>query len=140
MSTISRATLRVSCCWTSWAKTLSRLASCERGLEFGGWRVGKDFALGDDDDAVADQLDDFEHVRDVEDGLALRGELLQQVFEEPGGDDVEAGERFVEDEQLGIVQQGGGDEDALLHALGVERDGRVAPGLEVEQSEQACWP
>ena len=35
------------------------------------------FAFGDDDDAVADLLDDFEDVGDVEDGFALGGELLQ---------------------------------------------------------------
>jgi hypothetical protein len=34
------------------------------------------------------------------------------------------------------VEQGGGDEDALLHAFGVERDGRVAPGGKVEEGEQ----
>ncbi len=112
------------------------IGELQGGLQLGGWGVGEDLSFGDDDDAIADQLDDFEDVRDVEDCLALRGELLQQIFEETGGDDVEAGERLVEDEQLGIVQQGGGDEDALLHALGVERDGRVAPGFEAEQGEE----
>ena len=85
---------------------------------------------------MADQLDDLEDMRDVEDGLALCGELLQQIFEEPSGDDVEAGERLVEDQEPGIMQQRSRDEDALLHALGVERDGRVAPGLEAEKREE----
>ena len=112
------------------------MASCERGFELGGWGVGEDFAFGDDDDAVADVLDDFEDVRDVEDRLALGGERFEEVFEETRGDDVEAGERFVEDEQLWVVQEGGGDEDALLHAFGVEGDGGVAPGFEAEQGEE----
>ena len=36
MATSSRATLWVSCCWTSWAKTLSRLASCSDVLSSAG--------------------------------------------------------------------------------------------------------
>ena len=71
----------------------------EGGFEFGGWGVGEDLAFGDDDDAIADELDHLKDVRDVEDGFALRGELLQEVFEEARGDNVEAGERLVEDEQ-----------------------------------------
>ena len=68
--------------------------------------------------------------------LPSRGEELEEIFEEARGDDIEAGERLVEDEQLGIVQQGRGDEHALAHAFGVGRDGRVLPGLEMEQLEQ----
>ena len=67
------------------------------------------FAFGDYDDAVADLLDDFEDVGDVEDGFALGGEGYEEVFEEAGGDYVEAGEGFVEDEEFGIVEEGGGD-------------------------------
>jgi hypothetical protein len=37
------------------------------------WGVGEDFSLGDDDDAIADEFDDFEDVGDVEDGFALGG-------------------------------------------------------------------
>ena len=36
MSTNSRATLSVSCCWTSWAKTLSRFASASEVLSSDG--------------------------------------------------------------------------------------------------------
>ena len=69
--------------------------------------------------------------------LPWAASCCKEIFEEARGDYIESGEGFVEDEELGIVQQGGGDEDALLHALGVERDGRVAPGFEAEEGEEA---
>jgi len=107
------------------------------GGELRGRSVGEDATLGDDDDAVADLFDDFEDVGDVEDGFALGGEQFKKVFEEAGGDDIEAGEWFIKDEQLGIVKQGGGDEDALTHSLGVGRDGRVLPGFEIQEAQKA---
>ena len=64
------------------------------------------------------------------------GELLQKIFEQPSGNGVQAGERFVEDQQPRIVQQGSRQQHSLLHAFGVKRDGRVAPALQVEKSEQ----
>ena len=66
------ATLCVSCCWTSWAKTLSRLASAREVLSSAGGASARILALRDDDDAMADQLDHLEDMRDVEDGFALR--------------------------------------------------------------------
>ena len=44
-------------------------------------RVGENPALRNDDDAVADLLDDFKHMGDVEDSFALRREQLDEVFE-----------------------------------------------------------
>jgi hypothetical protein len=101
-------------------------AELHDGCELGGWSVGEELALGEDDDAVADLLDDFEDVRDVKNRLPFCGEFLEEVFEEAGGGDVEAGERFVEDEEAWVVEERCGDEDALLHSLGVGRDRRVA--------------
>ena len=51
-----------------------------------GGRVGEDAPAGEDDDAVANALDDLEHVRDVEDGLALRGEQDEEVLEKTSRD------------------------------------------------------
>ena len=79
--------------------------------------VSDDFSLREDNDAVTDALDCFEHMRDVEDGFALAREQDEEVLEQARGDGVEAGKRLVEDDQLGVVQQGRCDEDALLHAL-----------------------
>ncbi len=100
MSTMEAATWTVSVCWTSWAKTLSSVGQLHQAGEVAGRGVCDDLAPGEDDDAVADALDDFEHVRDVEDGFAFAGEQDEQVFEEAGGDGVEAGERLVEDEEV----------------------------------------
>jgi len=105
--------------------------------EVSGGRVDEDSAFGEHDDAMAYLLYDFEDMGDVEHGFALGGELQKKVLEEPRGDDIEAGERLVEDEQARVMEQRGGDENALLHALGVSRDGGVAPGTKREQSEQA---
>ncbi len=83
------------------------LEICElkRSLELGGRSVGQNPASRDDDDAVADELDHLENVRDVENCLALCGECFEKILEETRRDDVKAGERFVEDEQLRIMQQ-----------------------------------
>ena len=92
--------------------------------------------LIDDDDLRADLFDHFEDVRDVQDHFAAAGELAEQVLEEQGGSDVDAGERFVEDQYVGVMQQRGGDQDALLHALGVGGDGRVAVRVQLEELQQ----
>ena len=76
-------------------------------------------------------------MRDIEDGFAFGGERGQQVFEEARGNDIEAGKWLVEDEQLRVVHERGCDEYTLLHALGVERDRRIAPGFERQKFEQS---
>ena len=100
--------------------------------------VGDDLAAGEHDDTVADELDGFEDVRDVEDGFALTGEEKEEVFEEAGGDGVEAGERLVKDEEARIVEEGGGDQDALLHAFGVVGQGGVLGFFEREEMEEGA--
>ena len=49
--------------------------------------------------------------------------------------DVEAGERLVEHQQLGVVDQGGDEHDALPHALRVGADEAVAAAVEGETFE-----
>ena len=44
--------------------------------------------------------------------------------------DIETRKRFVQDEQLGIVHQGGDQHDTLAHAFGVGTDGHVAASVE----------
>ena len=50
-----------------------KIGQAHQLCEIGGRRVGQDAALGDDDDAVAYLLHDFQHMRDVDDCLAFRG-------------------------------------------------------------------
>ncbi len=73
--------------------------------KLGGCGVGDDLALGKNDDAVTDALDDLEDVRDIKDSFALLGEQDEEVFEEAGGDGVESGKGFIEDDERGVVEQ-----------------------------------
>jgi hypothetical protein len=65
--------------------------------------------------------------------LPLAASCRNQVFEEPRRVDIEAGERFVEDQQLGIMHQRCRNQHPLLHPLGVSRDRRVPPGFKAQQ-------
>src|SRR5438270_3886349 len=77
----------------------------QRTFQLGGRSVGQNPPSCDDDDAIADELNDLKNVRDVEDRLALCGERLKKILEQPCRDNVQAGERFVKDEQLRIMKQ-----------------------------------
>ena len=81
-------------------------------------------------------LHDFEHVGAVEDHFAARGEGVEQAAQDHGGVDVEAAEGLVEDEQFGIVQQGGEEEDFLAHAFGIGGERRVAVVPEADEAEE----
>ena len=94
-------------------------------------------AAVEDDDAGADALDGVEFVGAEEDDFAARGEFLDEAAEDEGRADVEAGEGFVEKNEIGIVEEGGADEDLLAHALGVTGDGGVAVVVEAEDAEHA---
>ena len=95
--------------------------------------VGHHFAAAQDQDSGADLLHHFEHMGAVEDDFAAVGERAQQSAQHQGGGDIQAGEGLVEDQDFGIVQQGGGEEDLLAHAFGVGREGRVAVVPEREE-------
>ena len=99
--------------------------------------VGHHLAAMQDDHARADALDGFEFMGAEEDHLAAAGEFLHQAAQDQRGGNVEAGERLVEQEQIGIVQQRPGEQDFLAHAFRISRDGRVAVGVEREQAQQA---
>jgi hypothetical protein len=102
------------------------------GAEPGDGVVGDDAALVEDDDAVADTFDGFQFVGAEEDDFAAGGEFLDEAAEDKAGADIEAGEGFVEQEKIGVMEEGGGEEDLLAHAFGVGGDGGVAVGVEGE--------
>src|SRR5206468_3265352 len=63
-------------------------------------------------------------------------ELGDELVQQHGAGDIEAGERLVKDEQIGVVEQGSGDQDALLHALGVGGDRRVAIFVQPKEPQE----
>src|SRR5271163_2960394 len=78
--------------------------------EFAGGPVGEDFAVVDDDAAVAD----FEGALDVvvgdEDGFAERFfKLTDFALEVFDGDGIDTGEGFVEEDERGVGDQGASD-------------------------------
>jgi hypothetical protein len=93
--------------------------------------------LVQDDDPIADALDDFENVRAVENRLTARRQRPHQVPQHHGRRDVEAGFRLVEDDDRGIMQQRRRDDDLLAHALRVRRDALIGRGAQVEQRQEA---
>ena len=62
-------------------KDAFKIGQAHQLRKVGGAGIGQDPALGDNDHAIADLLDDFKHMGDVEDSFALRREQLDEVFE-----------------------------------------------------------
>jgi len=89
----------------------------------------------DDEDAVADTLDDIEDVRAIEDCLAGGSSGREQVFDQDGGIDIETGEGFIEKDDVRVVEQGGGDEDFLPHAFGISIEADYAVAGQAEGIE-----
>ncbi len=78
---------------------------------------GHDPAPGDDDDVLADVLDQVELVAGEDDADPGRGPLADDLGHRRDADRVEARERLVEDQQLRVVDQRGRELDALLVAV-----------------------
>ena len=98
--------------------------------------VGDDAAVRQDHDPRTQLLDDVEAVRAEKDHAAAGREHAEQRPEEQPGGDVEAGERLVQHQQIGVVHQGRGQEHALPHPLGVDGHRVVAAVPEQEQLQQ----
>ena len=64
--------------------------------QLGRMGIGENSAVGNYNDAAADLFNNFEHMRDVENGLALRSKQFKEIFEEPCRNHVEPGEWLVE--------------------------------------------
>jgi hypothetical protein len=111
-------------------------ACLDAGAELVEGAVGDDVAFVDDGDVRAEALDDFKHVRGEEDGGAAGDHALQHVLEGVGGDGIDAFEGLVEEEELGAVDDGGGEGELLAHAVGVVGDellGFVGEAHELEE-------
>ena len=92
-----------------------------------------DASFRDDDQVVAEPLDDVELVAGEQHGRAGGRAILEHVDDDLDGERVESGERLVEHEDLGVVHECGGDLRALLVA---EREllDRVAGALGESES------
>ncbi len=92
-------------------------STARQALDTGLQRVaGDDLAVVDDDDAVAQPLGLFHVVRRVEQRLAAAAQLLEVVEDGVAALRIDADGRLVEDQDVGVVDQRGGDVEAPLHA------------------------
>src|ERR1700676_4334153 len=94
----------------------------ERGFadalaNFLGGTAGDDLALSEDQQSRKNFFDDFEEGGAEEKVFSFFAERLNELFENERASDVQAGERLVENEHVGIIHEGGDEKDALAHAL-----------------------
>ena len=76
----------------------------------------------DQNDVLGEALDLVQDVARRKDAGAPEPELAEELEHLMPGDRVEAGERLVDDEQLGLVCDRLGELGALAHALRITRD------------------
>ena len=110
-----RAPARAS---TSAARTKVPAACQQLGLG----ALGDDPAVADHDQVVGDDLDLVQQVRGEQHGAALVGVAAEQVAHPADAGRVEAVGRLVEDQHLGVADQGGRDAEPLAHAERVVAD------------------
>jgi hypothetical protein len=88
--------------------------------------LGDDAAVRDDSHPVADLLHLGHEVAGEDDGAALAAQLDHEGAHVAHAGRVEPVGRLVEDHQLGVLEQGGGDAEALLHPERVRGEPVVA--------------
>ena len=93
-----------------------------------------------DHDAVAELLGLLHVLRGQDQGDALALQLPQPLPDQVPGLRVQAGGRLVGDDDLRLVEQGAGDEQAALHAGGELVDLAVALFLEFDELQQLGDP
>ena len=103
--------------------------------------IDDDLAVVDDRDPVARLLDLVEEVRREDHRASLVDERAEQVAELEDAGRVEAVDRLVEDQQLGVGEQAAGDAEALAHAQRVRaRRGRPRGAARPTRSSAAVDP
>src|SRR6266567_721090 len=96
--------------------------------------------LVDDGDAVADGLHFAQFVGGEENGFAFVFEALDDFAHLHAAQRVQAAGGFVQNEKLGVVNEGLRQADALLHAFGVGFDLTFAGRFQLDQLEQRINP
>src|SRR5437870_4487247 len=94
----------------------------------------------DDGQPGAHPLGDLQDVGGEEHRLPLPAEVLEDVFHLPGALRIEAHRGLVEEEHLGVVQEGRGERDFLAHAPRVAGQKVIGPLVPVEELEQRLDP
>src|SRR5262249_13158281 len=100
------------------------------------WALGQQAAGLDYADAIDQPLRYVEDVRGENDGAAGPRAVVQQVLDLARDRRIEAGQRFVEDQQPGIVQERAGERRLLFHAARKTLAALVAVRPQVEALEQ----
>ena len=77
--------------------------------------LGDHPSLVDDDDARADALDDFQHVRAEEDRAPLCRQAANELLDDQRRAGVETGQRLVQEDDFGPVQERRHDQHLLFH-------------------------
>src|ERR687892_53989 len=103
------------------------VAGADLGHQLAACALGDQPALVDDADAVAEALGLLHVVGGVEHGQAFGAKRLHALEDGVAALGVDANSRLVEHQQLGPMQQPGGDVGPPLHAPGVGVDAVVAP-------------
>ena len=85
---------------------------------------------------MADVFDIGQQVGRQQDGFSAGDQGEDEVLDLAGALGIEAGGRFVENDQIGIVEEGLGEADAAGHALGEAPDGAMAGVREARHVEQ----
>ena len=116
------------------------VAAAVLGLEVGDRAVEHLVAVRDDADRVAEALGVFHQVRAEDDRAPLAPEVDDRVLERLGVHRVEAAERLVEDDEIGLVEEGADELNLLLHAARELLDARVAPVLVAAGEREAGEP
>ena len=106
-------------------------------LDVFGSAVGDHFSFTQDQQVGADTFHHFEHMGAVKNCFPLLPERPNQILENESGDHIQPGEWLIENEQLGIVQKGCNQEDALPHAFRVGGHRRVSARIQGQKFEQA---
>ena len=115
---------------------LERRLAADAAAQFGERAFGDEPAVIDDADAFGHAFGHFENVGGHDDGDALLDLFEQHLLDLPGGAGIEAGQRFVENDELGIVHERAGEGDLLQHALGEAAAALVRVRGEAEPADQ----
>ena len=115
-------------------------AAQDERLPGAGQRLGRaevdEAAVVDHDQPVADLLQLAQQVRGHEDRPSALGDFTDQAADVLHADWIESVGRFVEDDQLGVSEQRGGDAETLLHAHRVGIDAVAAAAGEVDEVDE----